>query len=138
MSNYLRTEYGRDLESYSNYFFNNLFNGERDNKTIMKTNVKEVDEGYQFEMEMPGISKDFIKISLENGYLMVETETCESEKKERYLHRERFVGKATRRFYVGNDYSVEDVKARLENGILYLNLPKETKNKAEKKFITIE
>lgn len=44
----------------------------RRGKNLMKTDVKETDQGYELEMDLPGFTKDEVKVSLENGYLTIQ------------------------------------------------------------------
>ena len=111
---------------------------------LMKTDVKATDAGYELEIDVPGIDKENISVQLENGYVTVtaKTEKKNDEGKENghYIRRERFYGTYSRSFYVGEDVTEEDVKAKYENGTLKLFVPdKEKQPKPEdKKFIAIE
>lgn len=97
---------------------------------MMKTDVKEVENGYALDIEMPGIEKKDINLDLKDGYLTVtakrEHNVNDENKKENYIRRERSFGQFSRSFYVG-DIKQEDVDAKLENGILKITLPKEQK-----------
>lgn len=108
----------------------------------MKTDVKEKDGNYILEIDVPGYSKDDIKIELENGYLTVTAEKVENkdeeDKKSHYIHKERFYGKCSRSYYAGEDVKEEDIKAAFKNGILTIEFPKEKEEKIEgKKYIQI-
>lgn len=110
----------------------------------MSTNLKELGEEYQLEIELPGYDKKDIRAELRNGYLTVsagrEETRDENDKKSRYVRRERYCGSCQRSFYVGESLKEEDFKASFENGVLKLVFPKEN-NKAkleEKKYIAIE
>ena len=93
----------------------------------MKTDVREHDGGYEVDIDLPGFKKDEIKLSLENGYLTVSAakglDKDEKDKKGRFIRQERWSGACSRSFYVG-DLRNEDVKAKYEDGILRLSLPK--------------
>ena len=111
----------------------------------MKTDIKEMKDGYQLEVDLPGFKKDEIKVSLENGYLTIEAakglDQDEQEKETgRYIRRERYAGACQRSFYVGEDVTQEDIKAEFKHGILNLFVPKkETKPVVEEnKYINIE
>ena len=100
---------------------------------VMKTDIKEMDNGYQLVVDLPGFTKDEIKASLENGY--------EQEKESgHYIRRERYAGACSRSFYVGEDVQQEDIKAEFKHGILKLFVPKKEAKPAveEKKHIAIE
>ena len=113
---------------------------------MMRTDIKETENGYQLEMELPGFTKEDLNAKLDDGYLTVtatrssSTDTNDSEKnKDRYLRRERFYGTYARRFFVGKYVTQADMKARFENGILTLTFPKEDTRKVEEtKYIAIE
>ena len=112
---------------------------------VMKTDIKEMDNGYELVVDLPGFTKDEIKASLENGYLTISAEKGfdkdEKEKESgRYIRRERYAGACSRSFYVGEDILQEDVKAEFKHGILKLFVPKKEAKPAveEKKHIAIE
>ena len=138
MSNYLRERnYDGDLfDAFSDSFFNNLFYGENQ-KNIMKTDIIETKDEYEFRVELPGVKKEEVKIELNDGNMYVSYEKKnEEEKKDAYVIRERIVSKASRSYYLGRGYKEEDIKAKFVDGILYINVPKEVK-KQEKKYITV-
>ena len=114
-------------------------------KNVMKTDIKELDHGYELEIDLPGFKKEQIKASLENGYLTISAEKGldeeEQDKKNgRYIRRERYTGACERTFYVGEDVTHEDIKAEFKHGILKLFIPKkEAKPEPEiSKYISIE
>ena len=109
---------------------------------VMKTDIKEMDNGYQLVVDLPGFTKDEIKASLENGYLTISAEKGldkdEEDKKGRVLRQERYAGACSRSFYVGN-VKPEDVKAKYEDGVLSVIVPKEDVKKfASSTAIAIE
>lgn len=111
---------------------------------IMKTDVKETDGGYELNIDLPGYKKEDVKAELNEGYLTISasTESSNDEKDSdgKYIRRERYSGTCSRSFYVGEDVTQEEIKAKFEDGILKLFVPKkETKNEIpEKKYIAIE
>ena len=109
---------------------------------IMKTDVKETEDGYELDVDLPGFKKDEIKLELQNGYLTISTEKSlenKDEQKGRVLRQERYAGTMSRSFYVGEHVTEEDIHARYENGVLSLTIPKKEAPKApEKKTICIE
>ena len=112
-------------------------------KNVMKTDVRELEDGYEIIMDLPGFKKDEIEIMLENGYLNIsaskELDKDESDKGGKYIRRERYAGSMSRSFYVGDDITHEDIHARFENGILKLDVPKkEAKTVETKKKVAIE
>ena len=110
----------------------------------MKTDIKEFDDKYEVEIDLPGFKKDEISIELENGYLTVSAakglDKDEEDKKGHYIRQERYSGAMSRTFYVGEDVKQEDIKAKFENGILSLSVPKpvEQKKVETSKRIAIE
>ena len=110
---------------------------------IMKTDVKELDNGYVLDIELPGLKKEDLQLELKEGYLTVsatsKTET-KDEDKGHYLRRERYVGTSSRSFYVGEEVTQEDIKAKFEDGILNIFVPKkeEQPKVPESKYIAIE
>lgn len=116
----------------------------------ISSDIKELADGYQIEMELPGFSKEEVKAQLKDGYLTITAEhnaenkeenNEEGQKKEavKYIRRERYYGKCQRSFFVGKNVTEEDINAKFENGILTMYVPKEVKKpQEEEKFITIE
>ena len=105
--------------------------------TKMRTDIKEIDNGYELSIDMPGYDKKDINLSLENGYLTVEAKKQEVESGEKYLHRERTFS-CSRTFYVGGNVTEEDIKAKYQNGTLTLEVPKNEAKQIEKKKIEIQ
>ena len=125
---------------------NNLFDNWFDDmftvgkKEYMRSDVKELDKEYEFKIDMPGYKKENIKVSLNEGYLTVEADNAiekNEEKKEKFLHKERFYGHVCRTFYVGEDIDEEGIKAKFEDGVLELVVPKKEHVEPEKKYITV-
>ena len=110
---------------------------------VMKTDLKEHEDGYELSVDLPGFKKDQIQLQLSNGYLTVSAakgvEEEGKDKKGRVVHQERYSGSMSRSYYVGENLEEEDIKARFENGVLTLDFPKaEQKKLPEKKTIMIE
>ena len=107
---------------------------------MMKTDVHEHDDHYEIDIDLPGFKKEEIKVSLENGYLTVgAAKEHEQENKGKAIRKERYSGSMQRSFYVGEQVTEEDVKAKYEHGVLMLEVPKkETPKVPEKKTIMIE
>ena len=116
----------------------------------ISSDIKELADGYQIEMELPGFAKEEVKAQLKDGYLTITAEhnaenkeenNEEGQKKEavKYIRRERYYGKCQRSFFVGKNVTEEDINAKFENGILIMYVPKEVKKpQVEEKFIAIE
>ena len=109
----------------------------------MKTDVKETDSGYEVDIDLPGFKKDEINVQLDNGYLSISAakglDKEENNKEGKYIRKERYAGAMSRSFYVGDDITQEDIKAKYESGILRLSIPKkEAKQVEATKRIAIE
>ena len=113
-------------------------------KNMMKTDIKEQEDGYELEMDLPGFTKDEITAELKDGYLTISAskglDKDEQEKETgKYIRRERYAGACQRSFYVGEDITEEDIKGEFKHGILKLFVPKkEAKPVETKKTIAIE
>lgn len=111
-------------------------------KNLMKTDVKEAENGYEVEMDLPGFKKDEITVDLNNGVLTVRAAKGldqDEEDSKRYIRRERYAGVCERSFYVGDALSEEDIRGKFQHGVLTLNIPKkDAKALPEKRYIAIE
>ena len=110
---------------------------------VMKTDVKETDTGYEVDIDLPGFKKDEINAQLDNGYLTISAakglDKDEKDKKGKYIRKERYAGAMSRSFYVGEGVTEDDIKAKYEDGILRLVVPKKDAKAVEnKKYIAIE
>lgn len=111
---------------------------------IMRTDVKETETGYELHVDLPGYKKENVQVELRDGCLTVTAKTAENrdEKDEngKYIRRERYSGTCSRAFYVGEDIEQNEIKAKFEDGILKLSVPKkEAKPKVEEnRYIAIE
>lgn len=134
-------------------FFNDSFDSAFDNMfrsafgnantTAMSTDIQDLGDSYQMEMELPGYEKQDLKADLKNGYLTISaehnSENNEQDENGRFVRRERYTGHCQRSFYVGEGVRQEDIKASFENGILKLVIPKkEAPAVEEQKYIAIE
>ncbi len=128
-------------------FFDDFFDAPRmpaPRADLMKTDVQETADGYVLDIDMPGVKKEDMQVELKDGYLTVSAKTGyendEKDKKGRYLRRERFTGSFSRNFYVGDEVTEQDIKARFENGVLTIGVPKKqpAPQVEEKKYIAIE
>ena len=146
----LPTIFGENLfdDFMDDAFERNFFGGRnplygKHSKNLMKTDVKETETGYELDIDLPGFKKDEIIAHLEDGYLTVSAakgvDKDEKDNEGRYIRRERYSGSMTRSFYVGNAVTEEDIKAKYEDGILSLSIPKKDPKAVEaKKYIAIE
>ena len=116
---------------------------EKKENILMKTDVKDTDNSYELDIDLPGFKKEDVSAQLENGYLTIKastnTENGEKDTSGKYIRRERFIGNCSRSFYVGETVTQEDIKAKFENGILKLSIPKkDVKTIEQNKYISIE
>lgn len=112
-----------------------------DEQRDMRTDIKETETGYELDIEMPGFQKDQISVSLEDGYLNVSgtkktKEEAENQGK-KYLRKE-ISESFQRSYYVGTDISEENIKAKYDNGILSLSIPKPQPKTPQLRSINIE
>ena len=110
---------------------------------VMKTDVKEHEDKYEVDIDLPGFKKDEIQLNLQNGYLSVSAakgvDKEEKDKKGKLIRQERYSGSMQRSFFVGKSVTEEDIKAKFEDGVLKLSIPKKEAPKIpEKKTIMIE
>ncbi len=113
-------------------------------KNVMNTDVKETEDGYELEMDLPGFKKEEVSVELNDGYITIRAakglDEDEKEKKTgKYIRRERYSGACERSFYVGEGVTQQDIKASFKHGILRLDIPKKEVKKVEQNnFISIE
>ena len=119
-----------EFDLFEDFFGRDDFFPRRE-QSLMKTDIREKDDKYIIEMDLPGYEKENIKLELKEGYLTVSAKVEREEnsgENERYVHKERFYGECSRNFYVGDDITEEDIHAEFRNGILKVSIPKkETK-----------
>lgn len=108
---------------------------------LMKTDIRETDDNYIIDVDLPGFKKEDIKIDITDGYLNISAKMNSKyeDKKEKYIRKERYFGECSRSFYVGDDIETESVNATYKDGILSLEIPKvkEQEKLPEKKYIEI-
>ncbi len=113
---------------------------------MMKTDVREHEDHYEVDIDLPGFKKEELSLELKDGYLVISAakgldKDEKEEKSGKFVRRERYAGSMCRSFYVGEDVKQEDIQARYEGGVLKLSVPKVAEKKpeiAEKKYIAIE
>ena len=112
---------------------------------LMKTDVKEKEGSFELAINLPGVKKEDIQAELKDGYLTISashgTNKDEKDEEGRYIRRERYFGSASRSFYVGEEVTQDDIKAKYEDGVLKVDIPKVDPKKPEveeKKYIAIE
>ena len=112
-------------------------------KNLMKTDVRETEDTYELDIDLPGFKKDEITIQLDNGYLSISAskglDKDEENKNGKYIRRERYAGAMNRTFYVGGNLTQQDIQAKFEDGILKISVPKKDVQQIEQnKYIAIE
>ena len=99
-------------------------------KNLMKTDVRETEDTYEVDIDLPGFKKDEITVDLKEGYLTIQAakglDKDEQDKKGKYIRQERYAGACSRSFYVG-DVEPDQVSAKYESGVLRVSLPKQAK-----------
>ena len=122
------------LDEFFDTAFDRRFFGDRDPlygkhaKNLMKTDIKELDGRYEMDVDLPGFRKEDVNIELKDGYLTISAlkgmQKDEKDEAGRYIRQERYSGQCSRSFYVG-EIRAQDIKAKYEDGILRLSLPKQ-------------
>lgn len=114
-------------------------------KNLMKTDVRELDDSFSVDIDVPGFKKDEIELALEDGFLTITAskgldKESSDEESGKVIRRERYCGTLSRSFYVGEDIHEDDIKAKLEHGVLKLTIPKKepVPQVPERKTIMIE
>ncbi len=112
-------------------------------QNVMKTDIRETEQGYELDIDLPGFKKEEVQAQLEKGYLTIQASkgSSKDEKNEqgKYIRRERYAGTMSRSFFVGEGITQNDIHAKFEDGILRLTVPKADKQAVEqKKYIAIE
>ena len=100
-------------------------------KNLMKTDVRETDNTYELDVDLPGFKKDEVQLDLKDGYLTISAakglDKDQEDKKGKYIRQERYAGACSRSFFVGEEIEPRDVSAKFEDGILRISLPKQSK-----------
>ena len=133
--------FGENLfDDFMDFPFNDDFWGRKNPlygknaKRMMKTDIRETEGSYELDVDLPGFKKDEIKASLENGYLTISAakglDKDDKDKEGKYIRQERYAGAMSRSFYVGDEVTQDEIKAKYEDGILKLSIPKKEKKPA--------
>lgn len=105
-------------------------------KALMRTDVRETEDSYELDVDLPGFKKDEIDLDLQDGYLTIRAakglDKDEKDKKGKYIRQERYAGALSRSFYVGEAVEPDQVTAKFEDGILRLTVPKTAKKELPK------
>ena len=135
MYNYLVQKGNNNLDLFDEFFPTFAYR----NKALMRTDIKETDNDYLLDVELPGLNKDEVKISLDDGYLTISASKTENKEdaQNKYIRKEIYTTKQERSFYVGN-VDENKIQASFENGILKISVPKEELPEIDtKKYIQI-
>ena len=132
-------------ENLFDSFFNDFAKvGRTEVPKVMKTDIREDERGFELDIELPGCRREDVSAELKDGYLTIAGKTSSSSDEKddsgRFIRRERYQGSCSRSFFVGDELEQEDIKAKFENGILKVFVPKkEPKPQVEtRKMIQIE
>lgn len=122
---------------FNDDFFRSFFNGFGSSQ--MNIDVKDVDNKYVIEAELPGVKKEDINIDIDNGVLTLSAETGSerNEKNDNYVYRERRYGTVSRSFSLDN-IDDENIKAQYKDGILTIDLPKKEKERKQIRTVNIK
>ena len=124
-------------------FFNDFFgNMSLDGSKSPAVNVMEDDNRYRLELAAPGMTKDDFKVHINrDGNLVIELEKkgeCQEEKRDKYIRKEFSCTKFHQTLILPENINREEIQANVENGILFVNLPKVQKSKIEEEKRVIE
>ena len=132
------------LDDFFDFPFENRFQTVGTGTELMKTDIKDTEDGYEVTMNLPGVKKEDVKAELKDGCLTISASANsnrdEQDSNGHYIRRERYSGSCSRSFYVGDQITEADIKARFENGTLTMQIPKKEEKPAveDKKYIAIE
>ena len=97
-------------------------------KNLMKTDVRETEDSYELDIDLPGFKKEDVNVELKDGYLTISAAKSlnkdEGGKNGKYIRQERYAGSMSRSFYIGEGLEPKDIRAKFENGVLQLSIPK--------------
>jgi len=95
--------------------------------SVLRTDIRETEDAYLLETEMPGVKKENIELIRENGVLTISVKAEEPEENEGYVRRERIYGEQKRSFALEN-INEDTISAKLDNGVLFITLPKQKRD----------
>lgn len=109
---------------FDDFRFNDLF--KMTSNGVMKTDIKDLGDKLIFAIDMPGFDKKDISLSLEDDYLVLSAKRQETKEEKdadnNYIKRERYCGSCSRSYFVGDDVTLDDVKASFDNGVLNIEV----------------
>lgn len=127
------------FDLFDDFFRDDFFS--RRQPTLMKTDIREKNDKYIVEVDLPGYEKENINLTLENGYLEISASVVKEsneDDEDKFVRQERYVGECSRSFYVGDDITEEDIHAEFKNGILKIEIPKKEEKEKLPNVKTIE
>ena len=132
----------REMEEFERNFFGNTFRDFFTSSPLaeFKTDIREEDGVYVLDADLPGFAKEDIHLEINNEILTISAERSSEKSEEKdgkYLRQERSFGKYTRSFNV-SEIDTENIKAKYNNGVLTLTLPKKQVSLPETKTLEIE
>ncbi len=133
----------REMEDFERKFFGEPFGAFFRNGDIaeFKTDITDEGDSFVLEADLPGFDKNDIHLDLSDNTLTINAERHseheQKDKKDKYVHIERSYGKYSRQFDVSG-INTDAIKAKYENGVLKLTLPKKQKEVPESKHLEIE
>lgn len=126
-----------DLDDFFDDFFNNFgrFGLTNTGVNAFRTDIKETENEYIVLAELPGVNKDNINIEVDENYMTITAVNDEiiEEEKNNYIRKERRSGRFQRSFNI-SDVKADEIKAKYENGILEIVLPKAEKGKKSRRI----
>lgn len=125
---------------FDDFFDDDIFSNSKRN-SLMKTDIRETKNNYLIDIDLPGYEKQNISLSLNNGYLEIDAKIDQEENDEedtKFVRRERYIGRCSRSFYVGDNITEEDIDAEFKNGILKISIPKKENAKTNEEIKQIE
>ena len=128
-----------NFDLFDDFFEDDFFRSKE--TQLMKSDIKESNDKYMIEMDLPGYDKNNISVTLKNGYLEISAKVEKNNDdtgNEKYIRKERYYGECSRKFYVGEDVKEEDISAEFKNGILSIDVPKKNKVDTEHEIKQIE
>ena len=124
---------------FDDFFEDEFFKGRT--RDLMRTDIREKDDKYIVDIDLPGFEKENINLTLNNGYLEISAKSEKENKDEtdgKIVRQERFYGACSRKFYVGEDVIEEDIQAEFKNGLLKIEIPKKEETIENKNIKQIE
>ena len=123
---------------FKNFFNDDFFTTMGNMQGNFNVDLKETDEKYLIEADLPGIKKEDIEIDFQNNHLLINAKRQESieDKRENYVRRERHHGEFKRSFYIDNA-DENKINASFNNGVLKIAISKTNKDNNKRRKIDI-